>query len=271
MNNSSTKGKICTTCGNHFSPNTHAIEICPVCDDDRQYVNPAGQTWTNYEVLAKSHTVLFQPIAPNLYSLQVVPDFAIAQRAFLVLSDSGNILWDCIPFIDDASINYVKSLGGLSAIAISHPHYYSFMVPWAKAFDCPIYLHANDKQWIMYPDDRQVLWQGHRQELWDDICIINTGGHFDGSSLLYLPKHSNGTILSGDTLYVTRDQKRVTFMYSYPNNIPLGKQAIYQIQDRMKGIVFDKIYGAFDFASIETRGREMFDFSVTDYMQRISG
>ena len=52
-------------------------------------------------------------------------------------------------------------MGGIKAIAISHPHYYSSMVEWSRAFGgVPIYLHAADRQWVMRPDHAIVFWEG---------------------------------------------------------------------------------------------------------------
>ena len=64
------------------------------------------------------------------------PAFAIGQRALLLRTAGGNVLWDCIA-LDAATVTLIKGLGGIKAIAISHPHFYTTMVEWARAFDCP--------------------------------------------------------------------------------------------------------------------------------------
>jgi hypothetical protein len=57
------------------------------------------------------------------------------------------VLWDCGTVLTDAGIAEVRRRGGLSAIAISHPHYYSTMLEWSAAFgDVPIHLHADDRR-----------------------------------------------------------------------------------------------------------------------------
>jgi hypothetical protein len=57
------------------------------------------------------------------------------ERALLVLAPGGNLLWDCTsPFHDEIAAR-VEEIGGIAAISISHPHYYSSMVEWAEAFD----------------------------------------------------------------------------------------------------------------------------------------
>src|SRR5207249_6364918 len=56
------------------------------------------------------------------------PPFAIGQRALFARSAGGNLLWDCVPLLDPAVEECFQALGGISAIAISHPHYYASMV-----------------------------------------------------------------------------------------------------------------------------------------------
>jgi hypothetical protein len=48
--------------------------------------------------------------------------FAIDQRALLVCTSHGNVLWDMIAMLDAATITLIRGLGGLAAIGISHPH-----------------------------------------------------------------------------------------------------------------------------------------------------
>lgn len=62
---------------------------------------------------------------PGLTGIGTEPSFAIGERALLVQTDEGNILWDCITFLDDETIAEIQQRGGLQAIAISHPHFYT--------------------------------------------------------------------------------------------------------------------------------------------------
>src|ERR1700712_2951373 len=114
---------ICTTCGTKFPQEAAVPELCPICNDDRQFINLSGQSWTSSEVLQKDHTVKINKISERLYYLTIKPDFAIGQRAFLLLSPGGNILWDCIPLLDEATKTFIREQGGLKAIAFSHPHF----------------------------------------------------------------------------------------------------------------------------------------------------
>ena len=137
---------------------------------------PRGQTWTTLDALSKSHMNGFHEYDTGIIGIGSQPSFAIGQRALLVRTERGNVLWDCIATLDMATINMIKGLGGLKAIAISHPHFYTTMVEWARAFDCPIHLNAADSDWIMRKDDAIKLWTGDTLRLWDGVTLVRCGG-----------------------------------------------------------------------------------------------
>src|SRR5262249_18345748 len=159
-----------------------------------------------------------------------------------------NILWDCLPLLDPAVVECLQALGGVSAIAISHPHYYASMVEWSRAFgNVPIYLHAADHQWVMRPDKDIIFLQGETNALGDGLPLIRCGGHFDGGTLLHWAAGAGGrgALLSGDIIQVAADRRSVSFMYSYPNYIPLARPAVEHIVQSVEPFPFDRIYGAF--------------------------
>lgn len=257
---------ICSTCGTWYGETIPAT--CTICLDDRQYVTENGQQWTNLFDLQKVHSIRFSELHHDLIDMRITPSFAIGQRAFLITAPSGNILWDCIPLIDPPSVAFIESKGGLKAIAVSHPHFYSSIVEYAKIFDCPVYLHAKDQEWIMNRDEHIQLWEGGQKELGDDIKIINTGGHFPGSAVLHLPHHGyGGSLLTGDSIYVCRDRKQITCMYSYPNLIPLKKSVIEKVHQSVSGLSFDSIYGGFDYMNITGSAKVIFEKSIKRYLE----
>ncbi len=236
---------ICRTCGVQFAATDAPPERCPICDDERQYIGPNGQQWTTLAALqADAHNVI-KPVAPDLIGIGTHPGFAIGQRALLVQTAAGNVLWDCISLLDDPTIAAVRALGGIAAIAISHPHFYSSMVEWSHAFDAPIYLHADDRQWVMRPDPAIVFWEGETQPLVDGITIIRCGGHFAGSAALHWAAGAagRGALLTGDTITVVPDRRYVSFLYSYPNLIPLPAATIRRIVGAVEPFAFDTLYG----------------------------
>lgn len=257
---------ICTACGTQFPPRNDTPEHCPICTDDRQYVPATGQTWTTLGELAKNHSVIIRKIHEKLCELIVVPPFAIGQRAFLVLGEQGNILWDCIALLNEPTIEFIKSKGGVRAIAFSHPHYFTTMNEWAAIFDCPIYVHQNDERWIVNKGNHVSLWSGVEKELWDGIRLINIGGHFPGSSILHVPfLSSQGTVLCGDTFYISPSKNHMAVMHSYPNRIPLPVHEVQRIKKQMLPLQFDAMHGFLDFQNIYSNAKEILVHSLEKY------
>ena len=224
---------ICTTCGCQYPDTDTPPAACLICQDTRQYVNPSGQAWTTLPAMRKTYFNAFRRLEPGLMGIGTFPAFAIGQRALMLTADTGNILWDCISFLDEATIAIIQALGGLSGIACSHPHFLASVVEWSRAFgNIPIYLHAMDRKFMTRDDPAIHLWEGDRLELADDINLIRCGGHFPGSSVLHWTKGAGGkgALLTGDTLQV-RPDKGLTFMHSYPNLIPLDARSVQQIAD----------------------------------------
>src|SRR5215471_16084328 len=112
---------ICVQCGTQFGETVKPPSRCPICEDER----------------------------PRLLGIGTEPEFAIGQRALLLQSSGGNLLWDCISLLDAQTIAEVSAFGGIRAIAISHPHFYSSMIQWAECFGAKIFLHAADREWVV--------------------------------------------------------------------------------------------------------------------------
>ena len=208
---------ICETCGVQYDASSKPPASCLICQDDRQYVASSGQKWTNLrEMQGRFCNKTFQ-VANQVLSIgPTQPKFAIGQRALLIKTSQGNILWDCITLLDDATKAEIdKHGGGISMIAISHPHFYDTMVAWAEAFKCKVLIHQADAKWVMRTDSiaKELLefWSGNCKQLNDSIELVRLGGHFAGSCILY-SKAGKGFICTGDTIQVTPD-KMVSFMY----------------------------------------------------------
>jgi glyoxylase-like metal-dependent hydrolase (beta-lactamase superfamily II) len=260
------KKPICTTCGVQYE--SEKQEHCPVCEDSRQYVNAAGQQWTTLESIAKSHKNVIEKVASNIYAIYTIPDFGIGQRAHLVVTHEGNILWDCISNLDESTVDIIKKLGGIKAIAISHPHYYSTMLEWSQAFDdAPIYIHHADKAWIQRTSPAVLLWEGREKELWKGMKLVLCAGHFDGATILYVPEEG-GQLLTGDNPFVCSDLKSVSFMYSFPNYIPLPASAIRFIKESLDPLNYKAIFGAFG-KYIRQEGKNVVNFSISRYLEQI--
>lgn len=187
----------------------------------------------------------------------------------MIKTTLGNVLWDCITFLDNETVDWVKSQGGLEAIVISHPHYYTTHLEWAKTFDCPVYISVEDKDWVNREDksNSRVFIENNEQDIEikgqkSGIIALKLGGHFPGS--LVLLHSTSGRLFVADTLVTTpsglgdwskgigggKDARpdgmnSYSFMWSIPNMIPLSAEEIVRMWDLLKRFEFSSTHGAF--------------------------
>jgi hypothetical protein len=265
---------ICTACGTQYPPSSVAPRQCIICEEERQYVPPRGQTWTTLAGLAAGHFNSYRQHEPGVIGVGTQPQFAIGQRALVVCTPNGNVLWDCIALLDPATVTLIEGLGGLKAIAISHPHFYTTMVEWSRAFGgIPIHLHADDQRWIMRPDPAVQLWKGETLKLLPDLTLIRCGGHFPGGTVLHWANGAGGrgVLCSSDIATVVTDRKFLSFMRSYPNLIPLSAKQVTGIAAALEPFAFDTIYGHFFDRVIASGGKRILEISVKRYVDALNG
>ena len=263
---------ICDTCGVQYPDTAAPPSSCPICLDERQYVGWDGQRWTTPAELAAGRSVVLREEEAGLVGVGVEPAFAIGQRALLVRTLSGNVLWDCVSLLDDAARQEIARLGGIEAICISHPHFYGANVEFAEAFDARVLLPAADRAWIQRPSSRIELFED-RAEPVPGVTVVRIGGHFDGAAVLHWPGGSDGRgiLLTGDTVTVVPDREWVSFMWSYPNLIPLDGATVLDIASRVEGLGFDRIYGGWWGRVVLSDGPAAVRRSADRYVARLRG
>jgi hypothetical protein len=260
---------ICVTCGVQQAPGEAPPTQCPICEDERQYVRQGGQAWTTLaELRDGGHRIDVRDLEPGLTGIGVDPLFGIGQRALLVQTSGGNMLWDCVGFIDDAAVADVEERGGIAGIAASHPHFYGAMVEWSRAFgDAPIHIPKADLDWVQRPGPAVHTWSGILQIL-HGLTLVQCGGHFDGSAVLHWADGADGrgALLVGDTMTVVPDVRYVSFMRSYPNHIPLPAPAVSRLVEAVRPYAFDRIYGGWWDRVMRTGGIEAVERSARRYL-----
>ena len=265
---------ICATCGVQHAATDAPPEHCPICEDERQYIGKDGQRWTTLAELQKSYQNRVEAVDPNIIGIGTTPGFAIGQRGLLVQTPTGNVLWDCVSLIDDATVEAIRSRGGLSAIAVSHPHTVGSLVEYSHAFgNVPIYWHADNREWAMRPDPAFEFWEGETCEFMPGLTLVRCGGHFTGSAVLHWAAgaEGRGALLTGDTMYVVQDRRFVSFMYSYPNLIPLNAKTVEHIVESVEPYAFDRIYGGWWDSIVKSDARAAVKRSAERYIKAISG
>jgi glyoxylase-like metal-dependent hydrolase (beta-lactamase superfamily II) len=259
---------VCKACGTQYPPGDEAPGACPICQDPRQYVpHDEGQVWLTWDEVRSGRRAEIRD-DHGILGIGSDPGFAIGQRALLVKSTAGNVLWDCVAYLDDKIVERVSAEGGLIAIAISHPHYYTAMVEWAHAFACPIYLHEAEHKWVMRPDPSVQFWGGETNALGGGVTLIRCGGHYEGAQVLHWA--SERALLAGDVVQVVPDRRYVSFMYSYPNLIPLPAATVERIAAALEPFPFDAIYGAWWDRVIERNGSAVVRRSVDRYVRAVT-
>jgi hypothetical protein len=264
---------ICVTCGVQRAESEVAPDGCPVCLDERQYVGWEGQRWTTRaELLHGGHRSVLREEEPGLIGVGVEPQVGIGQRALLVRTPAGNVLWDCVPVLDDDSMAWLGELGGISAIAMSHPHFYGAHVDLADAFDARILIPRADRAWVQRPSPRIELFDDEVEPV-PGLTVARIGGHFDGASVLHWPGGSTGrgALLTGDTITVVQDRDWVSFMWSYPNLIPLDEHTIADIAGRVERFRFDRVYGGWWGRVVVRDGAAAVRRSADRYIARLRG
>lgn len=265
--------QICSACGTSYPDAPEPPSRCLICEDERQFVPSGGQRWTTPEQLAGGHVNAWRQLETGLFEIHTHPQFGIGQRALLLQTADGNLLWDCIALLDDATEALIRALGGVRAIAISHPHYYTCMQDWARRFGCPVHLHAADSDWVMRPDPTLCHWQGETLDIMRGVTLIRLGGHFPGGTVLHWADgaEGRGAILSGDIVQVAPDPSRVSFLWSYPNMMPLSAATVRRIANTLTAWNFDRIYGAFPGRQVKNGGARAVEQSAERYIELLKG
>ena len=262
---------LCATCGIQYAESSTPPAACPVCEDERQYVGWQGQQWLTADALRATHRLRIEDDA-GLLGLGIAPDFAIPQRALLLPTGAGNLMWECLSLVTDEGVAALRERGGVARIVISHPHFYAAMVDWSEALGgVPILLHEADHDWVRRPAPQIEFWSGDVHALSPDVSLLRVGGHFPGSTALHWRRGPRGPALfPGDALQVVMDRRHVTFMYSYPNYMPMPAADVRHMQALLEGYAFEDLYGYTWNRNILGGARAAVDASFARYLRALA-
>jgi hypothetical protein len=273
---------ICETCGVQHAPvPDHPDQPparCAICEDERQYVGRNGQRWTTTPdgLHASGRRNVFAEVEPGLTTIDTVPSFAIGQHAHLIQTPAGTIMWESISLFDDDTAEEIRRRGGIAAIAISHPHFYSSVIEFSHALgNVPVWLHAADRDWMMQPDPVVHFWEGNEAKPLpgSDVKLIRVGGHFPGGTDLLWPAGAGGrgALFCGDMPQVAADTRWVSFLYSYPNMIPVSAAEVSEIATTLARYRFDRIYGSWVGKVVPSNGQAVVARSAERYIEHVQG
>lgn len=264
---------ICATCANQHGDTPDPPVLCDICADERQWVPPSGQRWTTLEQLSsEGYRSEVREVEAGLLGIGVSPALGIGQRALVVQSPAGNVLWDPPGYLDDTAIRAVREIGGLAAVSASHPHFYGAIVEWSHAFGAPILIAEADREWLLRTDPAVELWSGTLEVL-PGLTLVQCGGHFDGSAVLHWASgaEGRGALLVGDTVLVTPGEDRVTFVRSAPNRLPLPQSEVRRVVEALEPWSYDRIYGGWWKPAIHEGAQSVVERSAARYCEWVTG
>lgn len=180
----------------------------------------------------------------------------INPRSLFLTTPNGNLLYDVNALPDSETVGRMRALGGVQAIAASHPHFYGAMCDWSAALDdATLHLASVDKQWVLR-SDAPIEWWDEEQEVLPGLHLLRCGGHFEGSAVLHWAAGADGrgVLLTGDTIMVVPGSRWVSFMRAYPVLIPLPAATVRAIAARVQPLEFDRIYGNPGWEKVIERG-----------------
>jgi Metallo-beta-lactamase superfamily len=263
---------ICATCAVEQPDTEQAPEQCRICADERQYVPPAGQRWTTLaDLRGAGHRGRVSLVEPGLHGITIEPVVGIGQRAFLVSTAEGNLLWDPTGYVDDDLAHAVEAVGGVAAVAASHPHMFGVQTEWSRRFgSVPVYVAAADQGWVQRKDPAIRLWQ-HSLDVLPGVTLHQLGGHFPGSSVArFTGADGRGVLLSGDTAAASPDEHWTSFLRSYPNNIPLSAAVVARLADGFAALEFDRLYDNFS-KRVPTEAGHRLQLSAARHIRWVRG
>ena len=105
------------------------------------------------------------------------------------------------------------------------------------------------------------------------VTLVQCGGHFPGSAVLHWADGADGrgVLLSGDTIFVTPGEDRVTFVWSAPNRLPLSEAAVRGVWEAVRPLAFDRIYGGWWTPVLRSDAWETVRRSAARYMELVTG
>jgi len=262
--------RICVTCGAQY-PTDSVPGVCRICADQRQWVPATGQQWTDLDTMqAAGHRLELRQVEPGLSKVLVSPSVGIGQSGYLLQTPAGNVLWDAPAYLNDQAVALVRGRGPVAAVAASHPHFYGVMAAWGDVLDAPVLVAAEDAEWVTCPSERLTTWAG-AHDVAPGVRLVRCGGHFAGSAVLHWADGADGAgaLLAGDTIFPVAAQGWVSFMYSFPNYLPLSAAEVEGIARAVRDLAFDRIYGGFK--TLDSGARAAVERSAARYIRRVTG
>ena len=263
---------LCLQCGVQFAASDAPPQHCPICEDERQYVRWEGQAWITPEELAATHRLVMKDDA-GVLAFGIEPRFAIGQRALLV-ADAGR---QRAVGLRPAG----QRRGGGRDQPAWRPLGHRHLAPatttrrWSSGARplaaCRSISTPTTGSGSCGRDKAIVFWEGetHAHQPVADADPLRRPLRWRHGAALEARRRQRR---AADRRHPAgrADPQHVSFMYSYPNYIPLNATAVRRIAAVLESFEFDHIHGAWWGQNVIGGAKAAFAASVARYLAAIA-
>ncbi len=235
----------CSNCG-HWQFYFATPPDCPICSDVRNDLPEDGWDFRTPQSLQLQHH--WRELGNGLHEFWSTPRFGLDSHGWVIETAIGNVSFEAAPFYDEASLDRIAAIGGLKAIAASHPHGYGALWQLQRRFDCPLLIQKLDLPWtkafrVTHPYDETCT-------VAPGLTLHRTGGHYDGHAILHDAERR--AVFVGDALKLDLDADGALVAISchkaYHKAIPLSPDEARHYRAVFAALDFDTVFTPFEFA-----------------------
>ncbi len=151
-------------------------------------------------------------VLPGIYLIGKYSLKSFGNSGYFVLHEGGNILVDA-PELSDADFEFIKEMGGVSRIFITHVRAFGDACNLKSKFGAALIMHEADARLAKgcTPDTTFTA----QQQLYGDVMLIPTPGYSPGSSCMLLQK-GKGVLFCGDMFWWGNRDRYSSELMSWP-------------------------------------------------------
>ena len=218
---------------------------CPVCEDFRHPLPPAGYAFATPDAIAGSHNSTWEEVLPDVWRFATTPSIGIGPCGWLVRTPTGNVHFEGAGWYPDDALDFLARLGGVRFLSASHPHVYGALWRVVERFASEVVLHTGDLNFaqafrVSYPFDD--AWP-----LTPDVDLHHTGGHTPGHAVLHWKPRR--LLMAGDALKFTFPEPgqtvglpdAVSCHAAFDAHVPLSHAQVRRYRQVLEPLDFDAV------------------------------
>ncbi|MGF1502763.1 MAG: MBL fold metallo-hydrolase [Paracoccaceae bacterium] len=221
---------------------------CPICMDTRNALPEDGWDFKTEAFAETTFTTSWRQVDDDLWAFTARPKFGLGATGWLTTRDDGNVMFESCPWYSADALEQIRSLGGIRALAASHPHGYGALWQLQRVFAPILTIHRAD---IPYSKAFRVTWPADDvHEIAPGLTLHHVGGHYEGHSVLH--DMANRRLFVGDSLKIDQTEFGVSTAISchkaYHYEIPLSHGELARYVEVFRQLPFQTAITPFEYA-----------------------